>query len=745
MKMLIALVLSMPLCLAAAEGEPLAGHSYHGEVFNEGPRQAAWLMKGTGRINFPVTIANEQARAFFNQGVGQLHGFWYFEAERSFRQAALLDPSCAMNYWGMAMANDKNKKRAREFIAKAVERQDSCTARERMFISALDRFLKEDKRKEKEQKEAYAKDLEAIVEAHPDDIEAKAFCALQQWKNDSKMSADERTRVNAMLNEVLSAEPLHPVHHYRIHLWDNDGATNALNSAARGGAASPAIAHMWHMPGHTYSKLHRYSDAVWQQEASARTDHAYMIRNRVMPDQIHNFAHNNEWLIRNLNHLGAVDRAMALAKNMIELPRHPDYNTFKKGSANYGTLRLLETLVRYELWEEALRLSETQYLSATDNNDHEARRHHALGLARFWTGDLAGGERELAALEKLKSKRAKAKPATKSATKAPKGKAAPKKAASPKIEFLATLATIESAAAELRAVRAAVSGDAKAAKSELAKAKDQPSERLALIHAQLGQHDAALKAAEAGVKKNSHQIQPLANLARVALTAGKRDRAAKAFAELRPMAAEADLSAPVFKALAPLADATDWRPALKHPADFGERPKLDDLGPIHWNAPAAPDWTLPDGDNKSVGLKDYEGRAVIVIFYLGEGCAHCIEQLSAFAPLTDEFAGLGISLVGISTDTLPGLAKTKAKAVKDGGFPFPLVADPGLEVFKRYRAHDDFEKQPLHGTFLVSPQGRIVWQDISYEPFVKTDFLVAEARRLLGLKTGAKLATASGQ
>ena len=153
MKMLIALVLSMPLCLAAAEGEPLAGHSYHGEVFNEGPRQAAWLMKGTGRINFPVTIANEQARAFFNQGVGQLHGFWYFEAERSFRQAALLDPSCAMNYWGMAMANDKNKKRAREFIAKAVERQDSCTARERMFISALDRFLKEDKRKEKEQKE----------------------------------------------------------------------------------------------------------------------------------------------------------------------------------------------------------------------------------------------------------------------------------------------------------------------------------------------------------------------------------------------------------------------------------------------------------------------------------------------------------------------------------------------------------------------------------------------------------------
>lgn len=43
-----------------------------------------------------------------------------------------------------------------------------------------------------------------------------------------------------------------------------------------------------------------YEDACYQQEASARADHAYMMRDRVLPDQIHNFAHNNEWLIRNL-------------------------------------------------------------------------------------------------------------------------------------------------------------------------------------------------------------------------------------------------------------------------------------------------------------------------------------------------------------------------------------------------------------------------------------------------------------
>src|SRR4051812_33674655 len=78
---------------ALADDEPVApgksqpGHSSHGEAFNEGPRQKAELMPGTGEVHFPVTTKNELAQKFIDQGVGQLHGFWHFEAERSFRQA----------------------------------------------------------------------------------------------------------------------------------------------------------------------------------------------------------------------------------------------------------------------------------------------------------------------------------------------------------------------------------------------------------------------------------------------------------------------------------------------------------------------------------------------------------------------------------------------------------------------------------------------------------------------------------
>ena len=109
----------------ASDAEILAGHSYHGEFLNEGPRQSAYLMEGTGAVDFPVTSDSDEAKAFVAQGLGQFYGFWYLEAERSFRHAANLDPECAMAYWGIHNALGQNgremaKERA-EALKKAVE------------------------------------------------------------------------------------------------------------------------------------------------------------------------------------------------------------------------------------------------------------------------------------------------------------------------------------------------------------------------------------------------------------------------------------------------------------------------------------------------------------------------------------------------------------------------------------------------------------------------------------------------
>ena len=379
------------------EGIVQPGHSVHADAFNEGPRQAAYLMQGMGNVHWPMSTKNPMAQRFFDQGIVQLHGFWYFEAERSFRQAAAIDPEQPIFYWGMARANIENQERSRGFIEQAMSRLTNANDKEKRLIEAWDRRVKKfddntvnDGTRDRERLKQYAADLEKILYDYPDDIELKAMLALQFWQNDGAgESMQSHFAVNALMTDILRENPRHPVHHFRIHIWDYRKESLALDAAAKCGPAAPGIAHMWHMPGHTYTRLHRYADAAWQQEASARVDHAHMMRDRVLPDQIHNFAHNYEWLIRNLIHLGRVQQAIALAKNMIELPRHPKYNDFKNGgSSKLGRERLLNVLTAYGLWPELASLSKSTYLEPTADELRQDEHKSWLAIAELNSGNF---------------------------------------------------------------------------------------------------------------------------------------------------------------------------------------------------------------------------------------------------------------------------------------------------------------------------------------------------------------------
>lgn len=57
-----------------------------------------------GRVNFAVSC-NPPARKQFNRAVAWLHSFEYEEAEKAFTEVAALDKSCGMAYWGIAMSH----------------------------------------------------------------------------------------------------------------------------------------------------------------------------------------------------------------------------------------------------------------------------------------------------------------------------------------------------------------------------------------------------------------------------------------------------------------------------------------------------------------------------------------------------------------------------------------------------------------------------------------------------------------
>ncbi len=388
---------------ANSDDDPLAGHSLHGEAFNEGPRQKAYLMGGTGNVHLQVTTKSAEAQKLFDQGVGQLHGFWYFEAERSFRQVAALDPDCAMAYWGMTMANFTNSKRAKGFIKEAVDRKGKASRREQLWIDALAGYQNSTKEGKTRWRE-FIRSQENLLFEFPDELEATAFLAWSVYTaNRGGLPFSSHMSVDALIGDVLDKNPMHPVHHYRIHLWDYEKPERALAAAARCGQSAPNIAHMWHMPGHIYWRLKRYEDSAFHQEASARVDHSHMMNDRVMPYQIHNYAHNNEWLTRSLTYVGRAHDAVALAKNMVELPRHPTRNTLsRRGSgAYYGRLRLFEVLNRYEMWDETIALCDSMYLEPTGDQGEQVKRLRALGAAYFGKRDVEGGQAQIAALDAL--------------------------------------------------------------------------------------------------------------------------------------------------------------------------------------------------------------------------------------------------------------------------------------------------------------------------------------------------------
>src|ERR1051326_2779698 len=62
------------------------------------------MIAGVGNSHFSITTSSPQAQVWFDQGLSLLHCFWDTEALRAFREAARLDPDCAMCQWGIYRA-----------------------------------------------------------------------------------------------------------------------------------------------------------------------------------------------------------------------------------------------------------------------------------------------------------------------------------------------------------------------------------------------------------------------------------------------------------------------------------------------------------------------------------------------------------------------------------------------------------------------------------------------------------------
>jgi peroxiredoxin len=146
----------------------------------------------------------------------------------------------------------------------------------------------------------------------------------------------------------------------------------------------------------------------------------------------------------------------------------------------------------------------------------------------------------------------------------------------------------------------------------------------------------------------------------------------------------------------------------------------------------APDFELADPDGKIWKLKDLLADGpVVLIFYYGYHCNHCVSQLFDINEDQPLFREVGGRVVAISADP-PELTRQRFKQY--GPFGFPVLSDPGNQVAQAYRvftpARDGKKEDLLHGTFVIDPDGVVQWANVGDAPFSGNPTLLYHLARL---------------
>ncbi|HXQ49386.1 MAG TPA: peroxiredoxin [Thermoplasmata archaeon] len=94
----------------------------------------------------------------------------------------------------------------------------------------------------------------------------------------------------------------------------------------------------------------------------------------------------------------------------------------------------------------------------------------------------------------------------------------------------------------------------------------------------------------------------------------------------------------------------------------------------------APDFEAPTSDGTQLKLSSLRGAPVVVYFFPKAGTAGCTRESLGFAHLFPSLAPRGVRVVGVSVDDLDH----QQRFAENCSLPFPLVADPGKEIARRY-------------------------------------------------------------
>ena len=95
---------------------------------------------------------------------------------------------------------------------------------------------------------------------------------------------------------------------------------------------------------------------------------------------------------------------------------------------------------------------------------------------------------------------------------------------------------------------------------------------------------------------------------------------------------------------------------------------------------SAPDVALRTDEDEELRLSSLRGERVVLYFYPRSDTPGCTTEACEFRDASDDFAGAGARIIGVSPDPVAKQASFRAKH----GLPFTILSDPEHEAAEAY-------------------------------------------------------------
>lgn len=354
------------------------------------PARSIEPMPGLGASTFKVTARDEQARAWFAQGLLLSYAFEHAEAARVFRAALARDPGCAMCAWGVAYALGPNINKPdrgplrdiRRHVTLARQAAAGASPLERALIDAMAvRYGSADERTQKSyeamgsamcstrkterevdpQELAYAAAMGDVLQKFPQDpdvvtLYADAVMSTLPWEWWDPKTGKANGSVGDVVARLAAATRLHPRHtgvlHFYVHVSEHSPDPRQAERAADGlGAEAPAAPHLVHMGSHIYKNVGRFADGSRANEQALEVQKRF---DAALKAQGVPFRGNWDWHhLHFLWYAALMEGRTALSlRTARELERR--FGSRGDGFGEYARLLPLATLVRLQRWNEVL-------------------------------------------------------------------------------------------------------------------------------------------------------------------------------------------------------------------------------------------------------------------------------------------------------------------------------------------------------------------------------------------------------